>query len=103
MLLILFAAGLFAKAFHEFRALFGIEWSVVASRVWDVQSGPLAKGATLHDFLKGLFGWSPNPERVRVAAYFAYLVPVGWFFLKGSARPSPKHESKVQLSQKVEA
>ncbi len=87
MLLILFAAGLFAKAFHEFRALFEIEWSLVADRVWEIDSGPLAKGSTVHDFLKGLFGWSPNPERIRVAAYLAYLIPVGWLFLGGQPRP----------------
>ena len=66
MLLILFAAGLFAKGLHEFRALFEIETSLIESRVWEITSGPLAKGSTLHDFLKGLFGWSPNPERIRV-------------------------------------
>ena len=82
MLLILFAAGLFAKGLHEFRALFEIEWSPVADRVWEVTSGPFAKGSTLHDFLKGLFGWSPNPERIRVLGYFAYLIPVTWFFYR---------------------
>ena len=82
--MILFAAGLFAKAFHEFRELLEIETSAIAKPVWEITSGPLAEGATTHDFLKGLFGWSPDPERIRVLAYFAYLLPVAWlFFLPG--------------------
>lgn len=90
LLLILFAAGLFAKGLHEFRELLGIEWSVVSNTVWNVTSGPLAEGSTMHDFLKGLFGWSPNPERIRVVGYLAYLVPVAWFFYR---RPTPERSS----------
>lgn len=86
MLLILFAAGLFAKALHEFRELFEIDWSPVAARVWDITSGPFAEGSTLHDFLKGLFGWSPHPERIRVLGYFAYLIPVTWAFFADGGR-----------------
>ncbi len=87
MLLILFAAGLFAKGLHEFRELFEIEANFVAARVWDITSGPFAEGAVAHDFLKGLFGWSPHPERIRVAGYFAYLLPVAWLFYRGDAQP----------------
>jgi high-affinity iron transporter len=87
MLLILFAAGLFAKGLHEFRELFEIESSVVADTVWNITSGPFAEGSTLHDFLKGLFGWSPNPERIRLAGYFAYLIPVTWLFFRNPRRP----------------
>lgn len=86
-LLILFAAGLFAKGLHEFRELFGIEWSLISDTVWNVTSGPFAEGSTTHDFFKGLFGWSPNPERIRVAGYFAYLIPVTWFFYRDPQRP----------------
>jgi high-affinity iron transporter len=87
MLLILFAAGLFAKGFHEFRALFEIETSIIADPVWDLRSGPLADG-TLHDFLKGLFGWSPHPENIRLLAYFVYLIPVTWLFFRSDGRTS---------------
>jgi high-affinity iron transporter len=88
MLLILFAAGLFAKGLHEFRELFEIESSLVAASVWNVTSGPLAAGTTLTDFLQGLFGWSPNPERIRVFGYAAYLVPVTWLFYRGDRNPA---------------
>lgn len=89
LLLILFAAGLFAKGLHEFRELLGIEWSIVSDSVWNVSSGPFAEGSTTHDFLKGLFGWSPNPERIRVVGYLAYLVPVTWFFYRDANRTQP--------------
>jgi len=92
MLLILFAAGLFAKGLHELRELFDIEWSLIADRVWEIEDGPFAKGSTLHDFLKGLFGWSPNPERIRVAGYFAYLIPVTWLFFRGDKSKTPDTE-----------
>lgn len=90
LLLILFAAGLFAKGLHEFRELLGIEWSVVSNTVWNVTSGPFAEGSTMHDFLKGLFGWSPNPERIRVVGYLAYVVPVAWLFYRS---PTPERSS----------
>jgi len=95
LLLILFAAGLFAKGLHEFRELLGIEWGLVSDTVWNVTSGPFAEGSTMHDFLKGLFGWSPHPERIRVAGYLAYLVPVTWFFYRDRAPerlPADDHE-----------
>ncbi|MDH3607283.1 MAG: FTR1 family protein [Acidimicrobiia bacterium] len=87
VLLILFAAGLFAKGIHEFRAFFELEAAWYAAPVWEFSSGPLAEGWT-YDFLKGLFGWSRDPERIRVVAYVAYLVPVLWFFFKGAVTPS---------------
>ncbi len=84
VLLIFFAAGLVGKAVHELRELVGLEGGWLFDPLWVISSGPLASG-TLYDFLKGLFGWSEDPERIRVIAYFAYLVPVLWLFL----RPDP--------------
>lgn len=81
LLLILFAAGLAGKAVHEFRELLGFETGWLIDSMWTVASGPFASGS-LHDFLKGLFGWSPNPERIRVLTYFAYAIPVLWIFLR---------------------
>jgi high-affinity iron transporter len=85
-LLIFFAAGLVGKAFHEFRELFGFESGrLIAPPVWEITSGSLAEG-TLHDFLNGMFGWSSDPEPIRVIAYLGYLVPVLWVFLAGNRR-----------------
>ncbi len=87
LLLILFAAGLFAKGIHEFRAFFELEAVWYAAPVWEISSGPLAEGWT-YDFLKGLFGWSSDPERIRVVAYVVYLVPVLWFYYAGASTPT---------------
>jgi len=94
-LLILFAAGLFAKGVHEFRELLEINASAIAGEVWTITSGPLSSGRVVHDFLKGLFGWSPAPERIRVLAYFAYLLPVAWYYFAkpGRSRAALENES----------
>lgn len=82
VLLILFAAGLVGKFFHEFREMLEIETGWIWQPVWTVESGPWAKGA-FYDFMKGFFGWHAETERIRLFAYFAYLLPVGWLFLRG--------------------
>ncbi len=87
LLLLVFAAGLFAKGVHEYRELFGIEWSLLATPVWTITSGPLAAGHQVHDFLAGLFGWSPEPERIRVATYLAYLAGVLALYLRSPTTP----------------
>jgi high-affinity iron transporter len=82
LLLIMFAAGLVGKAFHEFREFLGFETGrLIAPPVWNLADGPFASGK-LFDFLKGFFGWTSDPEPIRVITYFAYLVPVLWLFLK---------------------
>ena len=86
LLLILFAAGLFAKGVHEFREYFEFEGAFYSDAMWNIESGLFATGWT-HDFMKGLFGWSPNPERIRVVAYFAFLLPTLWFYYRESAVP----------------
>ncbi len=83
-LLLVFAAGLFAKGAHELRELVGLEWRLLVDPAWTITRGPLAEGRQVHDFLAGLFGWSPTPERLRVAAYVAYLAPVAYLY----ARPA---------------
>jgi high-affinity iron transporter len=89
VLLILFAAGLVGKAFHEFRELFGIEDGWLIESAWNVTSGPLAGGRNLRDFLNGLFGWHQSPERIRVITYFAYLVPVLWLYFRPERATAP--------------
>ena len=98
-LLILFAAGLFAKAFHEFRELLEIETPFFAKPVWEITSGPLGEGSTFHDFLNGFFGWSPAPERIRFVAYFAYLIPVVWLFFRQG--PGSKIAPSAQPTERV--
>ena len=92
LLLVLFAAGLFGKGIHEFRELFELEGSWYAAPLWTIESGAFAEG-TSYDFLKGLFGWHYSPERIRVVAYFAYLVPCLWLYFSGM-RPATTTPAK---------
>jgi len=89
ILLILFAAGLFGKAFHEFRELLGFESGWLVEPAWIVSSGPFADG-NLNDFMKGFFGWSATAERIRVIAYFAYLAPILAVYLRSARAELPK-------------
>ncbi len=86
-LLILFAAGLFGKFFHEYRELLGFESGWLFDSTWDLKSGAFAEG-TFYDFMKGFFGWVKDPERIRVIAYFVYLVPVAALYTRAT-----KHNS----------
>ena len=86
VLLILFAAGLVGKAFHEFREALDLHSGGLIDPAWTVESGMWVKG-TFYDFMKGFFGWHKETEWIRLIAYFAYLVPVMWLFLK---KPSTK-------------
>jgi high-affinity iron transporter len=88
VLMILFAAGLAGKAAHELRELAGFESGWLINTMWNVTSGPLASG-TFHDFIGGLFGWSAAPERIRVFAYIAYVVPVLRLYLKSRDPSAP--------------
>jgi len=100
IVLILFAAGLVGKAAHEFRELLGFESGWLVDPMWTITSGPLASGV-LYDFLRGLFGWSPEPERIRVIAYFAYAVPVLWWFTRPAptdAAPAPAQTAVAAVS-----
>lgn len=81
VLLIFFAAGLAGKAVHEFRELLGTESGWFIEPMWTITSGAFATGS-FYDFLKGLLGWSANPERVRVITYVGYLVTTLWLFVR---------------------
>ncbi len=84
ILLLMFAAGLAGRTVHEFRELFGFETGYLIESAWSVEAGIWANGGTFYDFMKGLFGWSASPERIRVITYFAYLIPVLAIYRKSS-------------------
>jgi high-affinity iron transporter len=89
VLLILFAAGLCAKAVFFLQAagdlgtvddafynVTGAHWLTV-----DTESGR---------FLAGLFGWDPRPSFEQFVVWFAYIVPVTFLFLaREPRRPAP--------------
>ncbi len=70
VLLILFAAGLVLHGTHEF-----VEGGIVpgiVSPLFDI-SHVLSDKGVVGSFLKGLFGYVPDPSLVEVIAYFTYL------------------------------
>ena len=88
VLLILFAAGLCARAVQFLQAagdvgtandaaynLTGFDWLTEST-----QSGK---------FLAGIFGWDPRPSVEQVAVYLLYLVPVLVAFFWVGRRPAP--------------
>ena len=89
VLMVLFAGGLAAKAVHEFGELFEFESGWLIHPMWNITSGRLAAG-TVHDFFEGLFGWSADPERIRVFVYFAYVIPVMWLYLRAPRTSTPE-------------
>lgn len=100
VLLILFAAGLFGKFFHEYRELLGFESGWLVEPAWTVTSGAWSSG-TFYDFMKGFFGWHNETENIRLIAYFAYLIPITWAFLAGgreASAPAPVRNDKVGAS-----
>lgn len=88
VLLLLFAAGLAGKAVHELRELIGWESGWLVQPAWTIGDGMWAKGTT-YDFMKGLFGWHASPERIRVLAYFTYLIPIMVFYRRKAAELTP--------------
>lgn len=89
-LLILFAAGLFARGFHEF---IEIGWlPALVERVWDLS--PLLSETSLPgEVLKALFGYNPSPALLEVFAYLGYFAAVFfglWTAQKRTAAPVPQ-------------
>lgn len=84
VLLLLFAAGLAGKAIHELRELFGWETGYLIESAWNVENGIWSTGGTFYDFMRGLFGWNANPERIRVITYFVYLLPTVAIYFKST-------------------
>ncbi len=100
VLMVLFAAGLAAKSVHEFRELAGFESGWLIDPMWTITSGPLATG-TFNDFIAGLFGWSAEPERIRVFAYFAYVIPVLVLYLRVPQTSTSETSQKAPVTAGV--
>ncbi|MFY9589086.1 MAG: iron uptake transporter permease EfeU [Actinomycetota bacterium] len=97
VLVLLFAAGLLAKGVHEFQeaGLIG----TVHEHVWTIGVGWLNPDTSrFAEFLKGLFGWNPEPSLEMVIVYLAYLIPVGAAFLTGT-RGVPATVKKIETEQ----
>ncbi|MEX2279418.1 MAG: iron uptake transporter permease EfeU [Acidimicrobiia bacterium] len=78
ILIVLFAAGLIAKAIHEFQEV-GI-LGTTREHLWNL--GVLDPETSLAgEFLSSLFGWSPSPSLEMIFGYLLFLVPTLLGFL----------------------
>lgn len=74
VMLVLFAAGLFAHGVHEFVE---VGWlPAIVEHVWDFNAF-VSKESTLGQLLGALFGYNPAPTLIEMIAYAAYFVAVG--------------------------
>lgn len=78
-LLLVLGAGLLAYGIHELQE-FGLLPAVV-EHVWDT-NGILNEKVGWGALLKGLVGYNGDSSLVEVAAYWAYLLSVGFLFLR---------------------
>ncbi len=89
MVLIVFAAGLVAKAVL-FLQISGDLGSFNLNGVYDVTSVRLLTNSSeFGKFLGAMFGWDPRPSIEQVVAWLAYLVPVSVLFLRPGRAPAP--------------
>jgi high-affinity iron transporter len=95
VLIILFAAGLVARAVLFFQSAGDI--GTLNNAVYDLTGQAwLTLDTQSGRFLAGIFGWDPRPSIEQVIAYLAYLIPVTWFFFspgRSSAPASPPPSS----------
>ncbi len=77
ILLIFFAAGLFAHSIHEFQEAAILP--IYIEHLWDI-NGIINEKGTFGEILKGLFGYNGNPSLLEVSGYFLYLILIiiGW-------------------------
>jgi len=95
VLLIVFAAGLFAHAVHELEEAGVIP--IIVEHVWDINY-ILNENEGVGSFLKALFGYNGNPSLLEVISYVLYLVAALWHFRSGSTRVS---EGPAESGQKL--
>ena len=77
-LIIIVAAGLFGKGVHELQEAGA--FSTLYSPVWDVEANPIIGHGHFAAFMKGLFGWSPEPSIEQVLVWLFYITTACWFF-----------------------
>ena len=82
VLIILFAAGLVARAVLFLQAA-GDVGSFNLNHVYDVTRYRwLTQDSQVGRFLAGIYGWDPRPSIEQVVAYLGYLVPVLILFFR---------------------
>ena len=90
IVLIVFAAGLCARAVLFLQSA-GDLGSFNLNGVYDTRSlAWTTQDSEVGRFLAALFGWDPRPSIEQVAAWFLYLVPVLYLFLRRPRRRVPE-------------
>ena len=74
VMLVIFAAGLFAHGVHAFTEIHWIP--SIVDRVWDLTAF-ISQESTLGQLLGALFGYNPSPTLSEMIAYVAYFVAIG--------------------------
>ncbi len=95
-LIIVVAAGLFAKGVHELQEA-GV-FDTLHSPVWDVESNPIIGHGQFTNFLKGFLGWSPDPSIEQLAVWAFYLVVACWFFFWNGRLPSVQEHATTDAT-----
>ena len=94
VLLIVVAAGVLTYGLHELAEAGRIPETAVA---FDISSW-YAEDSWYGSLLKGIFGFRAEMLVLEVVAWFAYVVPVTWLFLRGIGRGAPSGRSTVGVS-----
>ncbi len=79
LLLILFAAGVFAHGIHEFQEAGTLP--VFVKEAWNTNHILHDKG-TVGSLLRAAFGYNGNPTLLEAVAYFGYLLPALFFYFR---------------------
>ena len=86
--LIVIAAGVLAYGVHDLQEA-GIVPGI-NNLAWDV-SAQVPPTSVIGTFLKAVFNFSPQTTVLQAVAYFAYLIPVMFFFVRNAfGSPAPK-------------
>jgi high-affinity iron transporter len=103
VLLIVIAAGVLTYGLHELAEAgrmpttafsFDISWCYRAA--FDISSWYDAD-SWYGSLMKGIFGFRPEMLRLEVAAWFAYVIPVTWLFLRGIRKPVSTSQPAVPV------
>lgn len=78
--LVLVSAGILAYAVKEFEEVFALP---LQDKSYDL-SAILPKESPIESILHGLVGFNASPSMLQSLVWFAYLIPVGFLFLKKS-------------------
>jgi high-affinity iron transporter len=79
ILLIVFAAGLFAHGIHEYQEAGLLPMTV--EHVWDT-NGFVSEDSNAGQFLTALFGYNGNPSLLEVVAWAAFILTALAFFIR---------------------